>query len=107
MRTWSLFDAVEWLLKKCRDEGAIGPDAVPVGISLTGEGSSSEPPGESIREALEYARKQAFEFFPDGWVCLHGSVDPETESVVPVYITKQGKVVLERRERSRSEADKA
>jgi len=105
VKAWSLFDTVEWLLRECRDKGAVGADAVPVTISLVGSGSEDQPPGEAVREALDYCRKQAFEFFPDGWVRLHGGSDPTLESEVAVYITKQGRKALENRERSRRESE--
>lgn len=105
MTTWSLFDTVEWLLRECRDRGAVGADARLITVSLVGEGSEDQPPGEAVREALDYCRKQAFEFFPDGWVRLHGGGDPALDSEVAVYITEPGRTALEKRERSRRESE--
>ncbi len=102
MTSWDLFDTVEWLLRECRDQGAIGPDAEPVMISLTGEGSSDCPPGEAVKEAIDFCRKQAFEFFPDGWVRLRAGSSLESDDGVAVYATKQGIRALESRLKARN-----
>jgi hypothetical protein len=96
MKTWTLFEAVEWLLRTCRDRTAI--DARTVLVSLTGAGSDSEPPGDILREAIRYAREQAFDSSPGGWIRVVGEAEPSTDSQATVYLTAQGRAALGRRE---------
>jgi len=100
MRTWTLFEAVEWLLRECRNENAVGGRTNAVLISLTVAGSDSEPPGTLLREAIHYARNRALDYSPDGWIRLVGNADPSTDSQAAVYITAQGMASLDRREKA-------
>jgi len=103
MTALGLHDVVEWLLKKSKAKDREEPSQYAL-IDL-GRLEPGDPVPEAILRAFEWAREQAFDTFPGGYVRGEVVRERDVPRYLKVAITAAGSEALERRLASQNAGD--